>query len=137
MFLLIIHIKKESESEKGGWEAHLGETSIRTRSRWLLPAGSGPPRRRWEGQCVGCSNKDGFQAGELGKTQVIASHRPGTSEGIVDIRMPALVTGAARILARGPLGWSSSVSPSSSFACEEKSWPGDNNSILQMRKLKT
>lgn len=137
MFLLIIHIKKESESEKGGWEAHLGETSIRTRSWWLLPAGSGPPRRRWEGQCVGCSNKDGFQAGELGKTQVIASHRPGTSEGIVDIRMPALVTGAARILARGPLGWSPSVSPSSSFACEEKSWPGDTNSILQMRKLKT
>lgn len=137
MFLLIIHIKKESESEKGGWEAHLGEEpSIRTGSRWLLPAGSGPPRRRWEGQCVGCSNKDGFQAGELGKTQVTASHRPGPSGGILDIRMPALVTGAGRNLARRPLGWSPSVSLSSSFACEEKR-PGDTNSILQMRRLKT
>lgn len=107
MFLLIIHIKKESESEKGGWEAHWGRHPSGLGVGGCFLPGSGPPRRRWEARCVGCSQRDGFQAGELGKAQLTASR------GILDTRMPALVTGAGRLLARGPLGWSPSGSLSS------------------------
>lgn len=59
---------------------------------------------------MGCSQRHGFQTGEMGKAQLTASYRPGTFRGILDIRMPALVTGARKFLTREPLGWSPSIS---------------------------